>query len=204
MKAIVMDMKSMKEHLNEENHLPCFYVHQKVNPLLNRYRVIAPAEDGGQDGRLVAFAEQKLLKIKEELIFFADESKELPLFSCKSRRIVDARDEMDIFDATGEQLAVLRKAALKSMLRSTWNLRYAGVEATGRERSLAVAVIRRFADVPLRYHFDFVDDITGQTVLTVERQVSLRDRYTVTIPDTRLDFRVAAAMTVVLDAFQGR
>ena len=41
-------------------------------------------------------------------------------------------------------------------------------------------------------------------MLSVDRQRSLRDRYDVTVPDPTLDFRLAAAMTVALDAFQGR
>jgi hypothetical protein len=38
----------------------------------------------------------------------------------------------------------------------------------------------------------------------VERKISVRDRYRVSVPDQRLDFRVAAAMTVALDALQSR
>jgi hypothetical protein len=34
--------------------------------------------------------------------------------------------------------------------------------------------------------------------------MSIRDRYTVDVPDQRLDFRLAAAMAVALDALQGR
>jgi hypothetical protein len=41
-------------------------------------------------------------------------------------------------------------------------------------------------------------------VLVSERQKAIRDRYTVTVPDPRLDFRVAASMAVALDALQSR
>jgi hypothetical protein len=41
-------------------------------------------------------------------------------------------------------------------------------------------------------------------VLSSERRRSIRDNYTVTVPDARLDFRVAAAMAVALDALQSR
>ena len=34
--------------------------------------------------------------------------------------------------------------------------------------------------------------------------MSLRDRYTVTVHDDRVDFRLAAAMAVGLDALMGR
>ena len=43
-----------------------------------------------------------------------------------------------------------------------------------------------------------------QTVLVSERQKAIRDRYDVTVPDPRLDFRVAACMAVALDALQSR
>ena len=37
------------------------------------------------------------------------------------------------------------------------------------------------------FHFDFVDTATGATVLVSERQKAVRDRYTVTVPDPRLE-----------------
>jgi hypothetical protein len=40
--------------------------------------------------------------------------------------------------------------------------------------------------------------------LVSERQKALRDRYAATVPDPRLDFRVAASMAVALDALQSR
>jgi hypothetical protein len=58
--------------------------------------------------------------------------------------------------------------------------------------------------VPFVFHFDFVDEATGQVVMISERQKAIRDRYTVTVPDPRLDFRVAASMAVALDALQSR
>ena len=54
--------------------------------------------------------------------------------------------------------------------------------------------------MPFIFHFDFVDTSTGATVLVSERQKAIRDRYAVTVPDPRLDFRVAASMAVALDA----
>ncbi len=58
--------------------------------------------------------------------------------------------------------------------------------------------------VPFVFHFDFSDKATGQPVMAAERKRSIRDRYIVTVPDQRLDFRLAAAMTVALDALQSR
>ncbi len=50
----------------------------------------------------------------------------------------------------------------------------------------------------------FVDTATGATVLVSERQKAIRDRCTVTLPDPRLHFRVAASMAVARDASQSR
>lgn len=58
--------------------------------------------------------------------------------------------------------------------------------------------------MPFVFHFDFIEKATGQLVLTSERQKTIRDRYTVTVPDPRLDFRVAVSMAVALDAPQSR
>ncbi|GCD90862.1 hypothetical protein NLS1_28680 [Nocardioides sp. LS1] len=40
--------------------------------------------------------------------------------------------------------------------------------------------------------------------MSSERQATLRDKYTVTVPDQRVDFRVAAAVAVGLDALMAR
>lgn len=40
--------------------------------------------------------------------------------------------------------------------------------------------------------------------MSSERVLSLRDRYQVTVPDERVDFRLAAAMAVGLDALISR
>lgn len=40
--------------------------------------------------------------------------------------------------------------------------------------------------------------------MSSERKAKIRDYYTVTVPDQRLDFRVAASMAVALDALQSR
>ena len=78
---------------------------------------------------------------------------------------------------------------------------------------MVIAVLRRFWGfipylgsvwVPFVFHFDFVHSGNGQTVMSSQKKIAFRDRYTVTVPDPRLDFRVAASMAVALDALQSR
>jgi uncharacterized protein YxjI len=192
-------------------HVPRFFVRQKITMVVNRYEILDAAADGGE-GRPLAFAEQKRMKFKEEVTFFADASRSRPVFAFKARHGLDVQAAHDVFDEHGRPLGYFRKDFTASLVRSTWHLAVPGLEAVGRERRPAIAVLRRVWDVlpvvddvwiPFVFHFDFVDQ-QGRTVLTSERQKSVRDRYTVSVPDPRLDFRVAAAMAVALDALQSR
>ena len=185
-------------------HIPRFFVHQKLTAMINRYRVLVP-DASGEPGPLIAFAEQKRMKLKEEVNFFADEAKTTPLFSFKSRQVIDMHARTDILDLAGTPIGWFEKDFTQSLLRSTWHLHYADTSATGQERSLPKAIIRRvFDDLPLRFDFDFVEATSGQLVMSVDRQWSLRDRYEVEVLDPRIELPVAAAITVALDAFQGR
>jgi hypothetical protein len=118
-----------------------------------------------------------------------------------------------VFDEHGQPLGYFRKDFAASLLRSTWHLSAPGIDAVGQERRPVIAILRRVWDfipfigdiwVPFVFHFDFTDKATGAPVLTSERQKTVRDRYTITVHDPRLDFRVAAAMAVALDALQSR
>jgi uncharacterized protein YxjI len=189
-----------------------FLVDQKVNLMVNRYRIRAEAPGGGE-GELLAFAQQKRMKLKEEVVFSADESRSRTLFSFKARQRLDVRAEHDVLDEHGRPLGTFRKEFGASLLRSTWTVAVPGLEAVGRERRPVIAILRRVWDfipflgevwVPFVFHFDFVDTATGAPVLTSERRKSVRDRYVVTVHDPRLDFRVAASVAVALDALQSR
>ena len=52
-------------------------------------------------------------------------------------------------------------------------------------------------------HFDFADP-QGNVLLSSSRKFSIGDRYDVAVPDQRVDFRVAAAIAVGLDALMAR
>jgi uncharacterized protein YxjI len=193
------------------SHIASFYVKQKITVMVNQYRIIEALPDG-TEGRLLAFAQQKRMSFKEKVFFYADEAKTQELFSFKARQGLDVRAEHDVFDEAGNGIGYFKKDFVNSLMRSTWHLRYGDVEAVGQERNATVAVLRRVWDwipvvgeiwVPFLFHFDFVDS-QGDVVMSSERKAQIRDVYTVTVPDERLDFRVAASMAVALDALQSR
>lgn len=192
--------------------VPRFTVGQRITVMVNRYEIRAVAPDGGE-GPLLAFAQQKRMKLKEEVVFYADESRTRPLFSFRARQRLDVHAQHDVLDEHGTVLGSFSKVFGASLLRSTWELRVPGLEAVGRERRPVLAVLRRVWElipylgdvwVPFVFHFDFVDTATGAPVLVSERRKAIRDRYDVSVPDSRIDFRVAAAMAVALDALQSR
>lgn len=193
-------------------YVPRFFVSQKITMMVNRYDVLAANPDG-TPGALMAFAQQKRMTMKEEVIFYADETKSRRVFSFQARQILDVRAEQDVFDEGGQRIGGFKKEFGASLLRSTWRLDCNGIQAVGQERRMSIALLRRFWGalpyigdvwVPFVFHFDFVDQPSGQTVMVSERQVSVRDRYDITVNDPRLDFRVAASMAVALDALQSR
>ena len=192
--------------------VPRFFVRQRITLAVNRYEIYAANPDG-TEGALMAFAQQKRFKLKEEVEFFTDESRSRKVFSFRARQRMDVRAEHDVFDEAGRELGTFRKVFGASLLRSTWTMTGPGFAATGQERRLGIAILRRVWDaipylgdlwVPFVFHFDFTDDATGGPVLSSERIKSIRDRYDVTVPDPRVDFRLAASMAVALDALQSR
>jgi uncharacterized protein YxjI len=185
------------------DHRPRFFVKQKITMMVNRYEIRAANADGSE-GAVIAIAQQKRMAFKEQVTFFADEARTQPVFSFKARQALDLAAVYDVFDASGATIGWFQKDFAASLLRSSFHLGAPGVDAYGQERNHAIAIVRRFVELPFAFHFDFTDKVSGQVVMTSERQMSLRDRYTVTVPDPRIDFRLAAAMAVGLDALLQR
>jgi uncharacterized protein YxjI len=202
----------MTEGATAARYVPKFFMRQKLTLMVNRYELLA-ATGEDREGDLLAFAQQKRLAFKEEVTFYADAGKTRVVFRFKARKRLDLNAGYDVYDESGAAIGYFKKDFGKSLLRSSWHLSGPGLEAFGQERRPWVAIVRRVWDfipvlgeiwVPFVFHFDFTDKTTGQLVMSSERKKSIRDRYTITVPDPRLDFRLAAAMAVALDALQSR
>ena len=94
------------------------------------------------------------------------------------------------------------------MFRSAWALLDPHTEAEvafAREDNLAIALIRRFVDIPLPYHFAITAG--ERTIGEVKRRLSVRDRYELDLRadvERRIDGRVGIALTVALNALEQR
>lgn len=192
-----------------------FKMRQRITMMVNRYEFYE-LDEAGQETRLFGFAEQKRLAFKEQVTIYSDASRGHVVCGFKARSVIDFGAGYDVLDGAGQPIGEFKKDFSKSILRSTWHLGAAGINATGQERNQAVAVLRRVWDVlpivgeipiPFLFHFDFRDS-AGDLVMSSSKKVSLRDSYLIELPTTasgkHLDHRVAMAMAVALDALQAR
>jgi uncharacterized protein YxjI len=197
-----------------------YVLHQRIKPVINQYEITLPGEDG-RSGDTVAFVEQARFKFKEDIRFYADESKQVELMRLKARQRFDPRARYDVTDDRGEKIGEIQKVFGESLLRSTYRVYDAsGAElATARERNRLIALVRRlvgfipyvgdYADwLPIPYHFDFVrgDQVLGSH----DRRMGLfkfRDVYDIDMSadaERSVDRRLVLAIAVGMDALQAR
>jgi uncharacterized protein YxjI len=197
----------------QPNDHDVFLLRQRLRLVINQYEFQLPS------GEPVAFVEQARFKFKEDIRFYADDSKRVELMRLKARQRFDPAARYDVTDSNGAPIGQIQKVFGKSLLRSTYRLYdAAGSEtATVTEKSLPVALFRRlvglvpyvgnFAEwLPIPYHFVFLRD--GTVLGTHTRQaLKFRDTYTLDFTGDRgrtLDRRLVLAMAVGLDALQAR
>jgi hypothetical protein len=196
------------------------FVQQKFAPIANIYQISTVGPDGRSAGEPLAYVRQKRLKIREQIDFFTDESRQVPLLRLQARKVFEFRGVTDVLVPTGAGgtvIGTLKKNFGRSLLRSSWTvLNPAGQPvATAQESSMFIAILRRvwdaipyIGDIPffIPFHFDihFPD---GRQMGRYSRVAAIRDRYVLDLsgdPQKWFDRRVALAFTVALDALQDR
>jgi uncharacterized protein YxjI len=193
-----------------------FLIQQLFKPIGNEYRISIPAPGSSEEGEPVLFVKQKKLKIKEDIRFRTSPDDDAHLFMIKSKTVFEFRGRHEVLDANDQVIGLLEKDFARSLLRSHWRIRDAdGNELfQGRETSLVIALIRRFAgiasdwlDVLQWLPFNFVllkDGAEGGTYRRVLGK--LRDRYVLELgpPLHDVDRRLVLALAIALDALQDR
>jgi uncharacterized protein YxjI len=142
--------------------------------------------------------------------FWSGPDKSQVAFTVGARNILELVGTYDVAGPAGELLATIRKDGAASLLRSTYRVELGdGTQLVGQERGAVKAVLRRIVGLatdfpwPLPVQFDFTRS-DGAVLLSVERRLRLRDAYHVPVADDALDWRVAAALAVAVDAFMNR
>jgi uncharacterized protein YxjI len=194
-----------------------FVMRQRIKLVINQYEFSVPDHDG--DGTPFCFVEQKRFKFKEDIRFFADDSKQQELLKILARQRFDPRARYDVTLPDRTKVGEIQKVFGKSLARST----YAIFDQDGqevcraRERNLAVALFRRlvgwipfvgdFADwLPIAYDFEFLRD-GRQIGLISRRRWQWRDIHDLDFSadsERALDRRLVLAIAVGMDALQAR
>lgn len=111
----------------------------------------------------------------------------------------------EITDEQGALLATLRKNALRSVLRTTWEIEFADQpRATGRETKPLKIAMRRLLmltelliDIPIRLDSGFMFRRNGEVLFTVETDSKLNGTQTVSVYSS-VDERIALLQAVLI------
>jgi uncharacterized protein YxjI len=194
-----------------------FLIQQVFRPIGNEYRVSVPAEGSVEEGEALLYVKQKRLAVREDIRFRLGPDTDSYLFMIKARTMFEFAGRHDVNDAAGNQIGLISKDFMKSILRSHWVVKDASgnVLFEAHEASWPIAIVRRVADlIPygigavlsfLPFNFTFVRD--GQQIGTYKRVLGkLRDRYVMELgPELdAADRRLVVAFAVALDALQDR
>jgi uncharacterized protein YxjI len=194
---------------NQHDH---FVLRQRLRLVINQYEF--SLADGDPP---FCFVEQARFKFKEDIRFFADDTKSTELMRIKARQRFDPRATYDITAPDGGKIGEIQKAFGASLLRSTYEIRNAAVTVRAREQNVPIALIRRFIGfipfiggftdwLPIPYNFEFlVDD--RRVGLNKRRFGSFRDVYDIDLSadaERTIDRRLVLAAAVGMDALQAR
>lgn len=180
-----------------------FLVKQRFTAMVNRYEIWSVGPEW-QPVTMLGFAQQKRMKLREEIVFYTDDSKTNVLFTFKARNVLDLKSIVDVYDGAGQIIGEFRKDFAASLLNSTWMIDQPGQpQVKGQEKSQAYAIIRRVTNLDF-IPYDFVFAAQGRPVLEIVRKWGLRDVYQCTVTAGEYDTRLLQAVAVGLDALQNR
>ena len=175
-----------------------FTIKQKVLSLGNKYFV----ED--QTGKVVGFIHQKLLKLKEDIRIFTDESMQHEMMTIKQEQILDFSGSYQVVDTmSGELLGILKRKGLKSMIKDEWMILDRNRQEIGmiKERGGFTWFLRRFIFKWIPYKYDIL--LHGQPVGEVTEKLQvIGDTYHMDLtkdPNVSLDRRLAVVCCVMMD-----
>lgn len=161
-------------------------------------------------GELLAYARQKMFKIREDLRVFTDEAQTQELIRIQARQIMDFSAAYDVYDSfTQEKIGTVRRRGWRSIARDEWEFLDAQDQVLGKmqEDSAERALLRRLllgSLLPQRY------DVTFQNTLVAEfDQVFNLFRYELILdfdhdPSRQLDRRLGIAAAILLATIEGR
>ncbi len=158
-------------------------------------------------GGLLAYVKQKMFKLKEDIVFFADESKQQEVLRLQATKILDFSANLQVTDPQDGPLGFVRHKGWRSLFRDKWHATdlQGNVLAELSEDSWLGALFRRFGPFGFfwlhRYELRRLED-HGQSIATIKERFQIfGDTYDVTIHG-EVDPRMVIALAVCVDAFE--
>ena len=157
------------------------------------------------DGNTVLRGKQKMFKMKEEFPFTDGNGNDV--FTVKAGGIIDVAGNYVLSDAqTGDDLVVLDNDF--SIFQDTWTIRDTDTESKVAQidsRGALVTLARNYVPfgelIPHKYE---ITDADGGHVGNVDGQLSIKDRYEISIDDaSEVPKEAVVAAAMVIDAIQG-
>jgi hypothetical protein len=119
------------------------------------------------DGRLAALVEIPWIRLRTELIVYADEAQLVPLFIIRTRRLATWNREHDLLDPGGARLGCLRSRGLAATFRDHWDILDGSDQAAGEMVEEGPAIWRRFIKLlPGQHRID----LGGRTVARIKQE----------------------------------
>jgi hypothetical protein len=148
------------------------------------------------DGQLIMYIRHPLLRLREELMVYADEARTRPLLQIKSQQVIAIDFCYEVSDAqTGQLLGSVQSKGLRSLVRDKFILLDpAGVEI-GYAEEQGASLLRRFFPLLLSRHAIFV---AGETVAYMKQRFRLFSKeFAVTAQPSSLDRRFVLAVALL-------
>lgn len=74
------------------------------------------------NGNLIGYVKQKLMKLKEDISVFADESKTQLRFNIKADRVIDFSAKYNFTDASGSFLGSIKRQGMRSIFKANYQI----------------------------------------------------------------------------------
>lgn len=156
-------------------------------PIVLNFKVFSLARQASlvdNDGNSIAFARQKLLKLKEQLEVFRDKTQSKRVCNIKADRVIDFRAIYTFFTEDNETIGSIKREGMRSFWKATYQLKDGiGAQlATIHEENPFAKVLDSFlGDIPVlglfcNYLFNpsyLVTNAAGQDVFRITKSPSL-------------------------------
>jgi len=147
-----------------------YRIRKKVLTVGNKYWIEDPA------GNLLGFCKQKILKLKEDIRIYSDDSMSDEVFNIKQEQIFDAWGTFSITDSkTNQPLGYIKRGFLSEYGRDAWELQNVNRQPIGRifEQSMGRALARKYMPggglVPEKMQVE----LNGQIIAEVNQQFKI-------------------------------